>query len=74
MIKAEMYQQHSDEGLLEIEFEEYEDCFFADVPQVTQFLDAEVKRMQGELARAQTDSEKLISQLNSFLNQNHQIV
>ena len=70
-LKANAYQQHTDEGLLEIEFEEYEDCYFVDITQVTENLDSEVNRLKAELAKAQTDSEKLIKQLNSFLNQNH---
>ena len=30
-LKASAYSQHTDEGLLEIEIEEYEDCFFVDI-------------------------------------------
>ena len=70
-LKASAYSQHTDEGILEIEIEEYEDCFFVDIEQVTENLDSEVNRIKAELAKAQIDSEKLIKKLNAFLNQNH---
>ena len=73
-IKENVYSQHTDEGLLEVDFAEYEDCYFVDVAEVTKHFDSEVRRMQGELAKAEDDSQKLISQLDSFLKQNHQIV
>lgn len=44
-LKANVYCQDTDQGLLEIEYEEYEDCFFVDIPQITQYLDLEVKRL-----------------------------
>ena len=73
-LKGNAYSQHTDEGLLEIEFEEYEDCFFVDMEQVAENLDSEVNRIKAELAKAQVDSGKLIKKLNTFLNQNHQVV
>lgn len=30
-LKENVYSQHTDEGLLEVDFAEYEDCFFVDV-------------------------------------------
>ena len=44
-VKENAYTQHTDEGVLEVDFAEYEDCFFVDVAQVTLHLDSEVKRL-----------------------------
>ena len=37
-IQANIYCPQTDEGFLEIDFAEYEDCYFIDVTQVTKHL------------------------------------
>lgn len=38
-IRANGYNETSDEGLLEVDFAEYEDCYFTDVQQMRDLLD-----------------------------------
>ena len=45
-IKANIYNEASDEGLLELDFAEYEDCFFVDVQQVRDLLEQEHSRLR----------------------------
>ena len=47
-IKMHLYVAESDEGLLEIDFADYEDCFFVDMPGVKKLLDIELARLEGD--------------------------
>ena len=38
-LQGNAYNQQTDEGVLEVEFAEYEDCFYVDVEQVTKLFD-----------------------------------
>ena len=73
-IKDNLYVSESDEGLLEIKFEDYEDCYFVDVPGVMRLLDTEHARLEGELTRARNESTQVVDELDSFLKENHQKV
>ena len=48
-IQSNLYNEASDEGLLDIDFAEYEDCFFVDVQQLRDLLGQEMNRMQEEM-------------------------
>lgn len=66
-VRINRYDPETDEGLLEVDFAEYEDCFFSDVPELTRLLDTEMARLNEEYAKAQEESKELVSQLDNFL-------
>ena len=45
-VRANQYSATTDEGFLEIDPEDYEDCFDVDVNQIKSLLDREVGRLQ----------------------------
>ena len=51
-VRANQYSAATDEGFLEIDPEDYEDCFDIDVGQIKSLLDREVGRLQQELDKA----------------------
>ena len=63
-LQANAYCEETDEGLLEIDIANYEDCFYVDMTTVSTLLDQEQKRLKEELQQAQQDSMKLVKQLD----------
>ena len=73
-LRQNEWNEQTDEGLLEVDFTEYEDCFLIDPDAFRESLDKEVERLKDELVQARDDSKKMVEQLNSFLKQNHEVV
>lgn len=73
-IHANVYDEGTDEGYLEIAVSEYEQCYHIDFNGIKSCLDEEVDRLRNELRKAQEDSDNLVLKMQQFLKQNHQIV
>ena len=69
-----VFNEKSDEGLLEIQVENYEKCFNIEVGRIQSMLDSEVERLRNEYMQAKDEARRLIEQMEHFLKQNHVIV
>ena len=70
-IHANVYSENTDEGYLEIDVREYEQCYHINFDGIRQCLDEEVDRMRNEIRKAQEDSDNLVNKMQQFLKQNH---
>ena len=70
----EMYDEKSDEGLLEVPLEEYRKCYALDIEKVEDHLDSELERLQVELKWAETEAENLVEKMRTFLGKNDSLL
>ena len=74
LLNDNIFNEHTDEGYLEIEIDHYEQCFNVELPRMQQMLEQEVERLRQDYQRAKEESKNLIEQMENFLKQNHVIV
>ena len=63
----EMYDEETDEGLLQIPLQEYKEFYQIDIEQVEELLDSELMRISSQLQDAEIDSKELIEKMHDFL-------
>ena len=66
-IHSNVYNEATDEGYLEIDVREYEECYHIDFNSIQRCLDEEVDRLRNELRKAQDDSDNLVAKMQQFL-------
>ena len=62
-IHENVFNDMTDEGYLEINVSEYEQCYHIDFDGVKACLDEEVDRLRNELRKAQEDSDNLVEKM-----------
>ena len=63
-IQANVYNEATDEGLLELELAEYEECFFVDTVGMRELLDEELSRLKKDLQKAKEESAAIVSRID----------
>ena len=69
-----VYSKKTDEGLLEIHIEKFENCFNIEFGRFQSMLDSEVERLRNEYKQAKEESRRLIDQMEYFLKNNHVVM
>ena len=69
-ILSEIHDPDADEGLLEIEFQKYMECFHVDLGGFDDLLVKEIQGRRTDLSQAEQAAHDLVTQMRSVLGEN----